>query len=68
MSSSELHTLQKNRLYAGGKWSTFIVWAKTPSRWDARITNASNEPSFTAGKKVMIGTGAVRVIRAMSGL
>ncbi len=28
MSDSELHTLQKAFIDAGGKWSTFIVWAK----------------------------------------
>ena len=28
MSSSELHTLQKSFSDAGGKWSTFIIWAK----------------------------------------
>ena len=28
MSSSELHNLQKAFIDAGGKWSTFIVWAK----------------------------------------
>jgi DNA modification methylase len=28
MSSSELHTLQKAWIDAGGKWSTFIIWAK----------------------------------------
>jgi DNA modification methylase len=28
MSSSELHTLQKAFTEAGGKWSTFIIWAK----------------------------------------
>lgn len=28
MSSSELHTLQKAFVDAGGKWSTFIIWAK----------------------------------------
>lgn len=28
MSSSELHTLQRAFVTAGGKWSTFIVWAK----------------------------------------
>jgi len=28
MSSSELHTLQKAFVAAGGHWSTFIVWAK----------------------------------------
>lgn len=28
MSSSELHTLQRAWLEAGGKWSTFIIWAK----------------------------------------
>jgi len=28
MSSSELHTLQKSFIAAGGKWSTFVIWAK----------------------------------------
>jgi DNA modification methylase len=28
MSSSELHTLQKAFVTAGGHWSTFIIWAK----------------------------------------
>jgi DNA modification methylase len=28
MSSSELHTLQRAFVEAGGKWSTFIIWAK----------------------------------------
>ena len=28
MSSSELHTLQRAFAAAGGKWSTFVVWAK----------------------------------------
>lgn len=28
MSSSELHTLQKAFVEAGGKWSTFVIWAK----------------------------------------
>ena len=28
MSSSELHTLQRAFLEAGGHWSTFIIWAK----------------------------------------
>jgi DNA modification methylase len=29
MSSSELHTLQKAFVSAGGHWSTFIIWAKS---------------------------------------
>ena len=28
MSSSELHTLQRAFITAGGKWSTFVIWAK----------------------------------------
>ena len=28
MSSSELHTLQRAFMAAGGKWSTFVIWAK----------------------------------------
>jgi DNA modification methylase len=29
MSSSELHTLQRAFATAGGKWSTFVIWAKS---------------------------------------
>ena len=29
MSSSELHTLQRAFTAAGGKWSTFVIWAKS---------------------------------------
>ena len=29
MSSSELHTLQRGFVSAGGKWSTFVIWAKS---------------------------------------
>jgi DNA modification methylase len=29
MSSSELHTLQRIFAAAGGKWSTFVIWAKS---------------------------------------
>jgi DNA modification methylase len=29
MSSSELHTLQRAFVSAGGKWSTFVIWAKS---------------------------------------
>jgi DNA modification methylase len=28
MSSSELHTLQRAFVAGGGKWSTFVIWAK----------------------------------------
>src|ERR687892_2751748 len=34
MSSSELHTLQKAFTAAGGKWSTFVIWAKHPFTLD----------------------------------
>ena len=30
MSSSELHTLQRAFAAAGGRWSTFVIWAKHP--------------------------------------
>jgi ParB-like chromosome segregation protein Spo0J len=32
MSSSELHTLQRAFKAAGGKWSTFVIWAKHSAR------------------------------------
>ena len=28
MGSAELHTLQRAFMAAGGKWSTFVIWAK----------------------------------------
>ena len=28
MSSSEMHTLQRAFMAAGGKWSTFVIWSK----------------------------------------
>jgi hypothetical protein len=69
MSSSELHTLQKAFIAAGGKWSTFVIWAKnTVSRSVAPITSGSMNRSSMAGSKARIVSGAARAIKAMCGL
>ena len=58
MSSSELHTLQRAFAAAGGKWSTFIIWARTPSPSAAPTTSASTSRSSTAGRTAATTTGA----------
>ena len=35
--ASELHTLQRAFTAAGGKWSTFVIWARPRSRWPGRL-------------------------------
>lgn len=68
MSSSELHTLQKAFVAAGGKWSTFVIWLRIPSRLGARTISASTSLSFMAGNKVRIISGAARAIKVTCGL
>ena len=41
MSSSELDTLQRAFRAAGGKWSTFVIWAKTSARAGTRCSTRS---------------------------
>ena len=68
MSSSELHTLQKAFVAAGGHWSTFIIWAK--DRLHARAaptTSGSSSRSSTAGRRARSTTGAAPATRATSG-
>jgi hypothetical protein len=67
MSSSELDTLQQAFRKAGGKWSTFVIWAKTPLPSAARTTSASMSRSSMAGKTVPITTGWAPATRATSG-
>ncbi|MGA7452835.1 MAG: hypothetical protein WBW73_16685, partial [Rhodoplanes sp.] len=50
MSSSELDTLQKAFREAGGKWSTFVIWA-TRSRSGGPIISADTNRSSTAGSE-----------------
>jgi len=68
MSSSELDVLQAAFRAAGGKWSTFIIWPRTPSRWAVPTTSASTNRSCTDGPRVRNATGVVTAIRAMCGL
>ena len=65
MSSSELHTLQKAWLDAGGKWSTFVP--RTLSRSVAPTTSASTSPSCTDGRKAQNTSGAAIVTSRISG-
>jgi DNA modification methylase len=51
MSSSELDVLQAAFRAAGGKWSTFIIWAKNTFTWGAPTTSASTSRSCTAGPR-----------------
>ena len=67
MSSSELHTLQKAFTAAGGKWSTFVIWAKHTFTLGGAIIKGNTNRSSMAGRRGMIDTGAVLGIRVTSG-
>ena len=67
MSSSELDTLQSAFRNAGGKWSTFIIWAKNTFTLGRSDYQRQYEPILYGWKDGMTATGAVRVIRVMSG-
>jgi DNA modification methylase len=67
MSSSELHTLQRAFAAAGGRWSTFVIWAKntfTLGRADYQLRMSR---SSMGGRRGASTTGVARAIRAMSG-
>jgi ParB/Sulfiredoxin domain len=71
-SSSELHTLQRAFAAAGGKWSTFVIWAKntfirTRSSSVAPIISGSTSRHSTAGRRARITSGAGPATRATSG-
>jgi hypothetical protein len=62
MSSSELHTLQRAFTAAGGKWSTFVIWAKphlharpgrlpTPIRADPLRLEGGQRPLLVRGSR-----------------
>lgn len=67
MSSSELHTLQKAFTEAGGKWSTFVIWAKNTFTLGRADYQRQYEPILYGGRPAPITSGAARAIRAMSG-
>jgi hypothetical protein len=67
MSSSELHTLQRAFTAAGGKWSTFVIWAKNTFTSAGPTTSANTSRSSTAGRTAATTTGVARAIRATSG-
>jgi DNA modification methylase len=67
MSSSELHSLQRAFAAAGGKWSTFVIWAKNTFTLGRADYHASMSRSFTAGRRAAIITGAGPGTRGMCG-
>jgi len=67
MSSSELHTLQKAWVDAGGKWSTFVIWAKTTVTLGRSDYQRLYEPILYGSKQGRTMTGAGPRIRTMSG-
>jgi len=52
---------------AGGKWSTFIIWAKNTFTWAAPTTSASTSRSCTDGPRARSATGVATATRATSG-
>ena len=65
MSSSELHTLRNAFTKAGGHWSTFIIWARMPSRWAGQIISGSLSRSSMAGGMEIRTTGVAPATKAI---
>ena len=65
---SELHTLQRAFTAAGGKWATFVIWAKhTFTLGRSRLPAAIRADPLRLAATGTIITGAARGIRATSG-
>jgi hypothetical protein len=67
MSSSELDVLQAAFRAAGGKWSTFIIWAKNTFTLGRADYQRQYEPILYGWPEGRSATGAVTATRAMSG-
>ena len=67
MSSSELHTLQRAFAAAGGKWSTFVIWAKNTFTLGRADYQRQYEPILYGWKEGTTTTGAARGTRATCG-
>jgi hypothetical protein len=67
MSSSELDVLQAAFRAAGGKWSTFIIWAKNTFTLGRADYQRQYEPILYGWPEGRSVTGAVTATRAMSG-
>ena len=67
MSSSELHTLQRAFTAAGGKWSTFVIWAKHTFTLGRADYQRQYEPMLYGWQGGSDSTGAGRGTRAMCG-
>ena len=64
---SELHTLQRAFTAAGGKWSTFVIWAKHTFTLGRADYQRQYEPILYGWREGTTGTGAARGTRATSG-
>ncbi len=67
MSSSELHTLQSAFTAAGGKWSTFVIWAKHTFTLGRADYQRQYEPILYGWPRGMTGIGAARATRVTCG-
>lgn len=67
MSSSELHTLYNAFIAAGGKWSTFIIWAKNTFTLGRADYQRQYEPILYGWNANQNTTGAAIEINPMSG-
>jgi DNA modification methylase len=67
MSSSELDVLQAAFRAAGGKWSTFIIWAKNTFTLGRADYQRQYEPILYGWPRARNATGVATAIRATSG-
>jgi DNA modification methylase len=67
MSSSELDVLQAAFRAAGGKWSTFIIWAKNTFTLGRADYQRQYEPILYGWPEGASATGAATATRATSG-
>ena len=68
MASAALDTLQKVFRDAGGRWSTFVIWAKHTFTLGRPTTSANTSPFSTVGRTVPTTSGAAHATKAMFGI
>ena len=67
MCSSELDTLQRAFREAGGKWSTFVIWAKNTFTLGVADYQRQYEPILYGWRRATSTTGAAPATRATFG-
>ena len=68
MASAALDTLQKVFRDAGGRWSTFVIWAKHTFTLGRPTNSANTSPFSTVGRTVPTTSGAAHATKAMFGI